>query len=86
MEAQKRKLMVLAEDARAEALAALNAQEADKRRQREEVERARIRRAATGMYLCLLELKQPVEAANAAKLRLAMCETEDESRQVRVCR
>lgn len=86
MEAQKRKLAILPEDRRVEALALLHAREADKRRQRDEVERARKRRAATGIYLCLLELKQPVEAAGAAKLRLDMCEAEDERRQVRFYR
>lgn len=86
MEAQKRKLMTLPEEKRAEALALLDAREADKRRERDEAERARTRRAATGIYMCLLELKQPVEAAVAAKLRLGMCETDYERRKVRFYR
>lgn len=79
---QERRLMLLNRDRRAEALAELEAQDVEKERERELAENARRRQAATGIFLCLLELKRPVEAAEAAGVRLGMCETEEERRQV----
>lgn len=79
---QKRRLMLLNKDRRAEALAELEAQDAERGREREVAENARRRQAATGIYRCLLEMKQPVQAAEAARVRLGMCETKEEQRQV----
>lgn len=73
-EAQTRKLMLLDKDARAKVLAAMQAEEVEVKRERERLEAIRIHRAATGVYECLLELKQPVAAAEAARMRLAMCD------------
>eukprot|EP00903_Cladosiphon_okamuranus_P008686 g8322.t1 len=81
-EMQERRLMLLNKDRRAQALAELEAQDAEKERERELAEKARRRKAAMGIFLCLLELKRPVEAAEAAGVRLGMCETEEERRQV----
>lgn len=82
-EMQERRLMLLNKERRAEALAELEAEDAQREREREVAERARRREAATGIYRCLLEMKQPVEAAEAARLRLDMCETNEERRQVK---
>lgn len=82
-EIQLRKLVLMNKEKRATALAELAAQDAERERQREAEENARRRRAATGVYLCLLELKQPVQAAEAARARLGMCKTEEERHQVR---
>lgn len=79
---QERRLMLLNKERKAEALAELEAEDAEKKREREVAENARRREAATGIYRCHLEMKQPVEAAEAARLRLGMCETEEERRQV----
>lgn len=79
---QQRKLMLLNEERRAEALADLEAQEEMKRREREIAEKARRKEAAAGIFRCLLDLKQPVAAARAARVRLGMCETEQERRKV----
>lgn len=81
-EMQERRLMLLNRDKRTEALAELKAQDAEKERERELAENARRRQAATGIFLCLLELNRPVEAATAAGVRLDMCETQEERRQV----
>lgn len=75
---------MLNKDRRAEALAKLEAQDAERTREREATEHARRRQAATGIYRCLLEMKQPVQAAEAARARLDMCETRDERQQVHV--
>lgn len=83
-EMQERRLMLLNKDRRAEALAELEAQDVEKERERELAENARRRQAAMGIFLCLLELKRPVEAAQAAGVRLGMCETEAERRQVTI--
>lgn len=74
--------MLLNKDRRAEALAELEGQDAEKERERALTENARRRQAAMGIFLCLLELKRPVEAAEAAGVRLDMCEIEEERRQV----
>lgn len=74
--------MLLNKDRRAEALAELEAQDVEKERAREQAENARRRQAASGIFLCLLELKRPLEAAEAAGVRLGMCETGEERRQV----
>lgn len=81
-EMQERRLMLLNKERRAEALADLESEDTEREREREIAENARRREAATGIYRCLLELKQPVEAAEAARVRLGMCETEEERRQV----
>ncbi|CBJ26015.1 hypothetical protein Esi_0018_0095 [Ectocarpus siliculosus] len=81
-EMQERRLMLLNKDRRAEALAQLEAQDAEREREREATEHARRRKAATGVYRCLLEMKQPVQAAEAARARLDMCETREERQQV----
>ena len=80
-EIQLRKLVLLNKEKKAKALAELEAQDAEREREREAAENARRRRAATGIYLCLLELKQPVQAAEAARMRLGMCDTEEERHQ-----
>ncbi|CAM9590255.1 unnamed protein product [Ectocarpus fasciculatus] len=81
-EMQERRLMLLNKDRRAAALAELEAQDAEREREREAAEHARRRKAATGIYRCLLEMKQPVQAAEAARARLDMCETREERQQV----
>lgn len=82
-EMQDRRLMLLNKDRRAEAFAELEAQDAEKERECALAENARRRQAATGIFLCLLELKRPVEAAEAAWVRLGLCETEEERREVK---
>ncbi|CAM9232781.1 unnamed protein product [Ectocarpus sp. 12 AP-2014] len=81
-EMQERRLMLLNKDRRAEALAQLEAQDAEREREREATEHARRKQAATGIYRCLLEMKQPVQATEAARTRLDMCETREERQQV----
>lgn len=81
-ERQDRKLMLMDAGRRAEALAQFREEEARKKLEREMAENARRKEAATGVFKCLLELKQPVAAAGAAKARLAACETPEERRQV----
>lgn len=85
-EMQERRLMLLNKDRRAEELAKLEAQEVERERERAVAEHPRRRHAATGIYRCLLELKQPVKAAAAARARLDMCESKEELRQVGVGR
>lgn len=70
--------MLLDEKARAKAVAALQDEEAERKRVQEDLETARRKRAATGVYQCLLELKQPVAAAEAARVRLGMCDGDGE--------
>lgn len=82
MEVQRRKLMLLDEERRNDALAVLRLEEEQGRRQREIAVAERRRCAATGAYQCLLDLKQPVAAAQAARMRLEMCETQNERVQV----
>lgn len=82
-EKQERKLMLMDAGRRAEALAQFQEEEERKKLEREMAETARRKEAATGVFRCLLELKQPVAAAEAAKTRLASCETPEERRQVR---
>lgn len=82
-EMQERRLMLLNKERRTEALAELAAEDAERERERQVTESARRREAATGIYRCLLEMKQPVQAAEAARVRLSMCETKEERRQVR---
>ena len=82
MEKQERKLTLMDAGRRAEALAQFREEEARRELEREMVESARRKEAATGVLRCLLELKQPVAAAEAAKTRLAACETPEERRQV----
>ena len=77
-----RQLTILKKEKRAEALAKIEAQIYARRRERETDERVRRENAATGIYRCLLELKQPVQAAEAARVRLRMCDTEDDRRLV----
>lgn len=81
-EVEVRKAMLLAEEKRAEAMLKFEAEDAERNREREIAEQKRRRQAATGIYQCLLALKQPVQAAEAARVRLAMCETKEEIRQV----
>ncbi|CAM9218792.1 unnamed protein product [Scytosiphon promiscuus] len=83
-EMQERRLALLNKDRRVVELAKLAAQEVEKERERAATEHARRRHAATGIYRCLLELKKPVQAAEAARARLDMCETKRERRQVEI--
>lgn len=80
-----RKLMLLNKEKRAKMLAEMEAQEDGRRQKREAAEEERRKDAATGIYRCLLKLKQPVQAAEAARMRLRMCQTEDEHRKVWFC-
>lgn len=74
--------MLLNEERRAEALAELEARETERNRQRAIAEQARRKDAATGIFLCLLDLQEAVPSAEAARVRLNMCETNEERRQV----
>lgn len=74
--------MLLNEARRAEAVAEMQAQEVERKRERDTAERARRGHAAMGVLKCLLELQQPVRAAQAARARLHMCDSVQERRQV----
>lgn len=79
--------MLLDETGRAQALTVLRAEEVERKREQAQSEAARRKKAATGIYQCLLEMKEPVAAAQAARVRLRMCNGEaadDERIQVSV--
>lgn len=77
--------MLLDERRRAAALALIKIKDEERQRQREKAQAERTRQAATGAYRCFLEMRQPVEAAQTARVRLGLCETKEERREVCCC-